>query len=84
MGSLPLPSYMLKHVSPLPKKNGSKSSCIDVHFNKGSPMSSCTCGLPTMLSLKELVSYEDKEEKEEGLNPLVDLSSSMTMAMKKS
>ena len=41
---------------------------MDVHFNKGSPKSSCTLRLPTMSSLKELVSYEDEEEKYEGLN----------------
>ena len=64
------PTYILKHVPPLPKKNGSKSSCMDVHFNKGSPKSSCTLSLPTMVPLKEFMSCEDKEvnEREEGLN----------------
>jgi len=58
------PTYILKHVPPLSKKNGSKSSCIDVHFNKGSPKSSSTLRLPTMLRLREFVSYEDKEVNE--------------------
>jgi len=60
------PTYILKHVRPLPKKNGSKSSSMDVHFNKGSPKS-CTL---TMVPLKKLVSYENKEvnERKEGLN----------------
>jgi len=70
MGSFPPLTYMLKHVPLLHKKNGSKSSCMDVHFNKGSPKISCTLTLPTMLSMKELMSYEDEEEKEDGLNPL--------------
>ena len=30
------PTYIVKHGPPLPKKNGSKSSCMDVHINKGS------------------------------------------------
>jgi len=55
------PSYILKHVPSLSKKNGSKSSHMDLHFNKGSPKSSSTLSLPTMLPLKEFVSYEDKE-----------------------
>ena len=43
---------------------------MDVHFNKGSPKSSSTLSLPTMLPLKEFVSYEDKEvnERKEGWN----------------
>ena len=57
-------TYILKHVPPLSKKNGSKSSCVDVQFNKGSPKSSSTFSLPTMLPLKEFVSYEDKEVNE--------------------
>jgi len=64
------PTYMLKHVPLLPKKNGSKSSRIGVHFNKGSPKSSCTLNLPTMVPLKEFMCCEDEEvnEREEGLN----------------
>ena len=63
-------TYILKHVPPLPKKNGSKSSRMDVHFNKGNPKSSCTFSLLTMLPLKNLVSYQDEEvnQKGEGLN----------------
>jgi len=30
------PTYILELVLPHPKKNGSKSSCMDVHINKGS------------------------------------------------
>ena len=69
------PTYILKHVPPLSKKNGSKSSHIDVHFKKGSPKSSSTLSLPTMLPLKEFVSYEDKEvnETKEGLLNQFDL-----------
>ena len=29
-------THILKHVPLLPKKNGSKSSCMDLHINKGS------------------------------------------------
>ena len=36
--------------------------------SKGSLKSSCTLSLPTMLPLRELVPYEDNEEKKEGLN----------------
>ena len=69
MGSFLPPTYTLKLVPLFPKKNGWKSSYMDVHFNKRSPKSSCALSPPTTLSLKELVSYEDEEEKEEGLNP---------------
>jgi len=64
------PTYILKHVPPLSKKNGLKSSWMDVHFNKGSPKSSSTLSIPTMLPLKELVCYENKEvnERKEGFN----------------
>jgi len=64
------PTYILKHLPPLSRKNGSKSSCMDVHFNKENPKSSCTLSLPTMVPLKELMSYEDEEvnEGEEDLN----------------
>jgi len=64
------PTYVLKHVALLSKKNGSKSSCMDVHFNRASPKSSSTLSLPTMLPLKEFVSYKDIEvnERKEGLN----------------
>ena len=43
---------------------------MDVHFDKGSPKTSCTLSLPTMVPLKEFVSCEDEEanEREEGLN----------------
>jgi len=34
-------TYILKQVPPLSKKNGPKSSCVDVHLKKGSPKSSC-------------------------------------------
>ena len=63
-------TYILKHVPPLSKKNGSQSSCMDVHSNKGSPKSSSTLTLSTMLPLKIFVSCEDKEvnERKEGLN----------------
>jgi len=69
MGSFPPPTYMFNHVPLLPKKNGSKSSCMDIHFKRESPKGSYTCSLPTMLSLEELVSYDCEEEKEEGSNP---------------
>jgi len=59
---------MLKNVPLLPKKNGLKSLCMDVHFNKRTPKGSCTLSLPTMLALNEPVSYEDEDEKEEVLN----------------
>jgi len=64
------PTYILKNFSSLQKKNGSKSSYMDVQWNKGNPKSSCTLSLPTMVPLNELVSYEDEEvnEREEGLN----------------
>jgi len=64
------PTYTLKHVPPLPKKNGSKSSCMDVHFSLRSPKSFCTLSLPTMVPLKEFMSCEDEQvnEREEGLN----------------
>jgi len=42
MVSLWPPTYILKHVTQLSKKNDSKSSRIDVYFNKGSPKSSST------------------------------------------
>jgi len=63
-------TYILKRVPPLPKKNGSKSSHMDVHFNKGSPKSSCTLSLPNMVPLEEFVSCEEEEvnEREEGLH----------------
>jgi len=63
-------TYILKHVPPLSKKNGSKSSQMDVHFSEGSPMNSSTLNLPTMMPLNEFVSYEDKEvnERKEGLS----------------
>ena len=40
-------------------------------FNKGSPKSSRTSTLPILLSLKEVIPYEDDEvsEEEQGLNP---------------
>jgi len=43
---------------------------MDVHFNKGSPKSSCTFSLSKMLPLEDVVSYQDEEvnEKGEGLN----------------
>jgi len=44
----------------------SKSSPMDVYFNKGSPKSSFTFSLPTMLPLKDLVSYQDEDVNEEG------------------
>jgi len=53
-------TYIPKHVRPLSKKNGSKSSCMDVHFNKGSPKSCSTFSPLTMLPLKEFMSCEDK------------------------
>jgi len=64
------PTYILKHVPPLSKRNDPKPSCMEVHFNKGSPKSSCTFSLPTILPMKGLVSYQDEEviEKGEGLN----------------
>ena len=37
MGAFCPPTYMLKHVSLLHKKNGSRPLCVDIHFNKGSP-----------------------------------------------
>ena len=63
-------TYILELLPPLSKKNGSKSSCMGVHFNKASLKSSSTISLPTMLPLKEFMSYEDKElnERKEGLN----------------
>jgi len=76
-GSFCPPAYMLKHVPLLLTKNGSKSSCMNVHFSEGSPKSSCTLGLPNMLPLKELVFYEGEDERKEGLNrfdppPIID------------
>jgi len=69
------PTYIHKHFPPLSKKNGSKSSHMDVHFNKGSPKSSSTLSPPTMLPLKEFVSFEYKEvnERKEGLLNQFDL-----------
>ena len=71
MGAFFPPTYMLKRVSPFSKKNGSKSSCMDILFKKGSPKSSRTASLRTLLPLKEVISYEDDEvsEEEDGLNP---------------
>jgi len=60
MVALCSPTYILKHVPPFPKKNGSKSSRMDVHFNKGSPKSSCTLSFPTAVPLKKFVSSEDE------------------------
>ena len=60
------PSYILKHVPLLSERNGPKASCMDLHFNKGVPKSSCTFSLPTMLPLKDLVSYQDEEVNEKG------------------
>jgi len=70
MGAFGPPTYMLKHVSLLPEKNASKSSCMDILLNMGSPKSSLTLNIPTLLSLKEIISYEDEEvnEEEEDLN----------------
>jgi len=42
MGAFCPPSHMLKHASLLPKKSGSKSSCMEIYFNKGCAKSSCT------------------------------------------
>ena len=66
------PTYILKHVPPLHKRNGPKLSCMDVHFNKGSPKSSCPLSLPTMVPLMAFVPCEDEEvnQREEGLNQL--------------
>ena len=63
-------TYMLKHVSLLHQKNGSRPSCMDILFNKGSPKGPHTSGLPTLLPLKEVISYEDEEvnEEDEDLN----------------
>jgi len=43
---------------------------MDVYFNRGSPKSSSTLSLPTMLPLKEFMSCGDKKvnERKEGLN----------------
>jgi len=43
---------------------------MDILFNKGSLKSSHTYSLPTILPLKEIMSYEDEEvsEEEEGIN----------------
>ena len=64
-------TYLPKRVAPFPKKNGPKSSCMVILFNKGSPKSSRTSTLPILLSLKEVIPYEDDEvsEEEQGLNP---------------
>jgi len=55
------PTFILKHVPLLSKKNDQKSSCMDVHFNKGNLKSSCTLTLPTTLPLKDLASYKNEE-----------------------
>ena len=39
MGSFCPPTYMLKHASLLPKKNGSRPSYVDILLNKGSAKS---------------------------------------------
>ena len=69
-GAFRPPTYVRKHVSPLPKKNGSRASCVDMLFNKGSLKSRHTPSLPTLLPLKEIIFYEDEEvnEEEEDLN----------------
>ena len=70
MGAFRPPTYVRKHVSPLPKKNGSRPICVDILFNKGSPKSRHTPSLPTLLPLKEIILYEDEEvnEEEDDLN----------------
>ena len=70
MGTFCPPTYMLKHVSLLPKKNGSKPLCMDILFNKRSLKSPRMFSLPTLLPLKEVSSQEDKRvnEEEEDLN----------------
>ena len=70
MGAFCPPTYMLKHVSLLTKNNGSRPSCVDILFNKGSPKSHHSPSLPTLLPLKEMIFYEDEEvnEEEEDLN----------------
>ena len=64
------PAYMLKHVSLLPKNNGSRPSCVDILFNKGSPKGHHSPSLPTLQPLKEIIFCEDEEvnQEEEDLN----------------
>ena len=70
MGVFCPPTYMLKQISLLPKKNGSRPSCVDILFIKWSPRSHHFPSLPTLLPLKEIVFYDDEEvnKDEEDLN----------------
>jgi len=70
MGAFYPATYMLKHVSLLPKKNGLRPSCVDILFNKGSAKSHHTSSLRTLLPFKEIIIYEDEEvdDEEEDLN----------------
>ena len=70
MGAFRPPTYVPEHVCPLPQKNGSRPICVDILFYRGSPKSRHTPSLPTLLPLKEIISYEDEgvDEEEEDLN----------------
>jgi len=84
IGAFCAATYMLKHVSLLPKKNGSRPLSVDILFNKRSPKSHHTFSLPTLLPLKEIIFDEDKEvnEDEEDLNQFDLPPTLMTMVMK--